>query len=88
MQSRTVLRKKSMSKLAYIANPENIDKAVSVDTTNGTYVFIRKKGEKVYFAYRRVDSGAGKHYFVQVNLSKEMFKELIASGRVPRLMNS
>lgn len=76
-----------MSKLAYICNQENINKSVSVDTTNGTYVFIRKNGEKNYYAYRRVDTGVNKHYYVRVSLPVNVFKEQILSGRVEKLMN-
>ena len=86
------LRKYSMttikvSTLSYICNQEQIDKAVAITSvTNGEYYFIRKIGDKNYYAYRRVDSGAGKHYFVCVNLPSKVYQELIVSGRVARLM--
>lgn len=77
----------NMSKLSYICNQEQIQKAVKATSkTHGEYHFIRKNEEKPYYAYRRVDSGKGKFYYVRVQLSPAVFKELILSGVVPQQM--
>lgn len=71
--------------LSYICNPEQVERIRTEETTNGTYHFIRKNGEKIYFAYRKVETKVG-HYFVKVNLPKELFNALIKSGQVAKYM--
>ena len=73
--------------LAYICNPEQVER-LHAETTknNGVYFFIRKKEEKNYNAYRKVDSGKGKFYFVKVGLPKQEFIDLIKSGKIDNYM--
>lgn len=78
-----------MSKLPYICNESDVQR-IHVETTekNGTYYFIQKKSVKRgYAAYRKVDSGKGKSYFVQVGLPKEEYIFLIKSGKIDKYMN-
>lgn len=77
-----------MPKLAYICNDDQIEKCHKEQTTNGEYFFIRKKGERVFFAYRRVDRGGKESFYAQVGLPAFLFKELIQSGKVGKVMSS
>lgn len=75
--------------LSYICNPEEAVQLHAEDTkTNGVYYFIRRKDEKSYFAYRKVEMGAGKFYYIQVSLPPFQFNKLIVSGRVPQIMGT
>ena len=77
-----------MSKLSYICNSEQIQKcSVVVTKDNGTYHFIRKVGEESYYAYHAIIT-ATSTYFVKTHLPRHLFKDLILSGKVDKMMNS
>lgn len=75
------------SKLAYICNPEQVQKLHEENTQHGVFYFIRKVGEQRYHAYRKVETGADKFYYVQTSLSIGLFQALIASGKINKVMN-
>lgn len=77
----------SSSRLPYICNNSQIDKIHAENTTLGTYCFIRKKGEVGYHAYRRLDNEGTECFYIQTHLPTFLFKELIVSGIVDKVMN-
>jgi hypothetical protein len=77
-----------MSKLSYICNTSNIQRLHEETTKkNGVYFFIRKNGEKGYNSYRKVETGSETFYYVQVGLPPEVFKDLIKTGKMDKIMN-
>lgn len=77
-----------MTTLPYICNEEQIQQIHSEETKKfGIYHFIRKVGEKGYNAYRKVDMGGNKGYYVQTHLPKEVFESLIRSGKMDKIFN-
>lgn len=75
------------SKLSYIVYPSQVEKQVEVTTKNyGSFVFIRKHGEKTFYAYRRIGLVTNQQWFVETRLPAEVFNDYIRNGKVAELL--